>query len=133
MSFPAGKALDELSRQADPVQPYRVKCEDLTFSLSGMENQVKAMAAEKRAPAEIARFALETVSDVVRRVTVEAQNRYPGLAVLCSGGVASNTRLRYMLTEFCQARFAQPQYATDNAMGTAILAHRLLKRGGSAL
>ena len=48
---------------------------------------------------------------------------------LCSGGVASNRRLRYVLTEFCQAIFAEPRYSTDNAMGTAVLTWRALKAG----
>ena len=41
LQFPAGKALDELYPQADACMEYRVKLKDLTFSLSGMENQVK--------------------------------------------------------------------------------------------
>ena len=59
---------------------------------------------------------------------MEAQNHYPGLPVLCSGGVASNTRLRYLLTEFCGAVFSAPEYAADNAMGVAILTHRRLEK-----
>ncbi len=48
--------------------------------------------------------------------------------MLCSGGVASNTRLRQALTERCQAVFAEPRYSTDNALGVAILAHRAMER-----
>ena len=126
LPFPAGKALDELSRQGS-AEGFAVKLDGLTFSLSGMENKVKSMVQRGDPPADIARFAIETVVRTVRLVTVEAQNRWPGLPVLCSGGVASNQRLRYVLTEFCQAIFAQPQYSTDNAMGTAVLTHRALE------
>src|SRR5699024_2926061 len=42
LQFPAGKALDALSREGEPVQGFSVKLNDLTFSLSGMENKVKA-------------------------------------------------------------------------------------------
>lgn len=133
LSFPAGRALDELSRQSGSEERFRVKTAGLEFSLSGMENQVKALTEKGSAPPDVARFVLNTVSDTVHRVTVEAQNRYPGLPLLCSGGVASNSRLRYVLTEFCQGLFAQPQYSTDNAMGVAILAHRMMgvQRRGS--
>ena len=128
LPFPAGKALDELSRQSGREEHgFPVRLDGLSFSLSGMENKVKAMAQRGEAPADIARFAIETVASVVHRATVEAQRRWPGLPVLCSGGVASNRRLRYVLTEFCQAVFAQPQYATDNAMGTAVLTHRAME------
>ena len=96
-----------------------------------MENQIKERLESGGEPEKVAAFCLDTVAQVVREATVEAQNRYPGLPVLCSGGVASNTRLRYVLTELCQAIFAQPKYSTDNAMGTAILGRRMLcKRKG---
>ena len=128
LPFPAGKALDALYSEADAALDYKVKLNGLTFSLSGMENKVKELLEKGEKPANIARFTIATVVDVVHRATVEAQNRWPGLPVLCSGGVASNRQIRYALTEFCQAVFAQPQYSTDNALGVAILAHRALER-----
>lgn len=125
LDFPAGPALDALAREGKgTLKPFPVKAEDLHFSLSGMENKVKAFAQAGEPPAEIARFVLDTLAETVQRVTAAAQDRYPGLPVLCSGGVASNSRLRYRLTEFCQAVFAPPEYSTDNAMGTAILTYR---------
>ena len=127
LQFPAGKALDALYGQADVCLEYRVKLHDLTFSLSGMENQVKKLMAEGEKPANIARFTLDTVINVVLRATQEAQRRYPGLPVLCSGGVASNSQMRKALTEICGALFAQPRYSTDNALGTAILTQRALE------
>lgn len=129
LQFPAGKAIDQLYAQAEPCREPKVKLNGLTFSLSGMENQVKALAEGGAAPAAIARFAIDAVTDVVRRATLEAQGRWPGLPVLCSGGVASNTHLREVLTENCGAIFAQPRYSTDNAMGTAILTWRALRAG----
>lgn len=129
LPFPAGKALDALYHEADAAMDYRVKLSGLTFSLSGMENQVKKLLEKGEKPANIARFALDTVIDVVLRTTREAQRRYPGLPVLCSGGVASNSQLRAVLEERCGALFAQPKYSTDNAMGVAILTWLALERG----
>ena len=128
LQFPAGKALDALYDQADACLDYRVKLQELSFSLSGMENKVKQLAAAGEKPANIARFTLDTVIGVVLRATREAQSRWPGLPVLCSGGVASNRQLRGALEQGCQAIFAQPQYATDNAIGTAILTWRALEK-----
>ena len=90
--------------------------------------KVKGLLEAGEAPANIARFTLDTVTDVVLRATREAQARWPGLPVLCSGGVASNTRLREALAGECGALFAQPRFSTDNAMGTAILTWRALER-----
>jgi len=129
LPFPAGKALDALYEQEKQSRAFKVKLQGLSFSLSGMENKVKSMIQAGEEPASVAGFTLDTVADVVVRATKQAQKEYPGLPVLCSGGVASNTRLRQALGEQCDAIFAQPQYSTDNAMGVAILTHRALERG----
>ena len=133
LPFPAGRALDELSQGCTRrKKPFPVKINGMEFSLSGMENQVKTMVESGEEPAAVAAFAVDTVAQTVRRVTENAQRSHPNLPVLCSGGVASNSRLRQVLAGTCQAVFAQPRYSTDNAMGVAILAHRLLERKGSA-
>lgn len=129
LAFPAGKALSQLAEEADEAAPKRftVKVNELTFSLSGMENKVKQMLERGEKTANIAHFVLDTVVNVVMRTTQEAQRRWPGLPVLCSGGVASNCQLRQAMERHCGAIFAQPQYSTDNAMGTAILTWRALE------
>ena len=129
LPFPAGKEVEKLSRQAQKREYYKVKVNDLTFSLSGMENKVRQMVQRGEEPAEIAWFAQETVCRVVQACTKAAMEQYPGLPVLCSGGVASNGRLKELLRQNCGALFAQPQFSTDNAMGTAILTWRALERG----
>ena len=117
LPFPAGKALDALYPEADDTSFFRVKLNDLTFSLSGMENKVKELAEQGEKPANIARFTIDTILNVLLRATQEAQKRWPGLPVLCSGGVASNRQIRGAMESVCGAVFAQPQYSTDNALG----------------
>ena len=129
LPFPAGKGVEKLSRQAQKREYYKVKVNSLTFSLSGMENKVRQMVQRGEEPAEIAWFAQENVCRVVQACTKAAMEVYPGLPVLCSGGVASNGRLKELLRQNCGALFAQPQFSTDNAMGTAILTWRALERG----
>lgn len=123
LSFPAGKEVDALAAADAATAGYRVKLNELSFSLSGMENKVKEFLQQGLSPAEIAAFALDTVADTVRRTTAAAMERYPGLPVLFSGGVASNSRLRRAMPG---AIFAQPRFSTDNAMGVAILTWRAL-------
>ena len=129
LQFPAGKALDALYDQSDACENYRVKLQELTFSLSGIENQVKQRISSGEKPGNVARFTLDTITSVVVRATQQARQRWPGLPVLCSGGVASNRQLRAAMSAQCQAVFAQPQYSTDNAVGTAILTWRALQAG----
>ena len=121
LPFPAGKALDQLSQGVE-VKPFRVKTQGLTFSLSGLENQVAAFYQRTNSPEETAAFAVSSVCDVVLRTTREAQKQYPGLEVVFSGGVASNLTLRRVCGF---GVFAAPQFSTDNAMGVAVLAERL--------
>ena len=121
LPFPAGKALDQLSQGVE-VKPFRVKTQGLTFSLSGLENQVAAFYQRTNSPEETAAFAVSSVCDVVLRTTREAQKQYPGLEVVFSGGVASNVTLRRVCGF---GVFAAPQFSTDNAMGVAVLAERL--------
>lgn len=128
LDFPAGKALDALSQQAGQVgKGFAVKISDLQFSLSGIENKVKELYNKNEPPAAIAAFVLDTVASAVSKTTQQALVRYPGLSVLCSGGVASNSYLRRVLRERCGALFAQPEYSTDNALGVAVLAWRALE------
>lgn len=126
LAFPAGKALDELSQScAHWPEPFPRKVTDLEFSLSGVENKVKELTERGEDPAAIAAFAVGTMVKAVRDTTLAARELFPGLPLLCSGGVASNSYLRQELTDACGAVFAPPQYSTDNAMGVAILCHRL--------
>lgn len=126
LDFPAGKALDALAAQSTSKENFKVKLNRLEFSLSGMENKTAQLIAKGTAPAEVARFALNTLASVLLRTTEAALEQYPNLPVLCSGGVASNSLLRQRMN---RAIFAEPAYSTDNAMGIAILTDRRLRRG----
>ncbi len=131
-SSPAGKALDELYPQADACMEYRVKLKDLTFSLSGMENQVKRLLAEGEAPANVARFTPWTrcaawSSGPPRRPSAAAP------ACRCSAPAV------WPPTDSCGPPWRgaaapcspSPCYSTDNAMGVAILTRRALEGRGS--
>ena len=122
LPFPAGKYVDELYYRADSTSSFRVKVNELYFSLSGVENKVKSLREMGETEANIARFAVDTVVGAVYRVTNAAKKMYPGLPELCSGGVASNSVLRSVLQD---AVFALPEYSRDNAMGIAVLARRV--------
>ena len=123
LPFPAGKHLDALSATASDKSLFRVKCPQLEFSLSGVQNKVSQYHQQHNDPAETAGFALRCVAEAVVTATQNAMKTYPGLQVVFSGGVASNTLLRTTLAPIDPV-FAEPRFSTDNAMGVAILAHR---------
>lgn len=123
LPFPAGKHLDSMAQEATGQDLFRVKCSGLEFSLSGVQNQVQNYYEKHHSPEETAAFAIRSVCNAVKIATDHARQVYPGLPVVFSGGVASNSMLRRMMHDCI---FAQPQFSTDNAMGVAILADRLL-------
>ena len=124
LAFPAGKAVDELSLGAEKKERFAVKVKDSTFSFSGIENKMNALAEQGAAPADICRYVLASITFGVEKATRQALKQYPGLPVLCAGGVASNRLLRETMVEACGAVFAEPRFSTDNAMGVAILTWR---------
>ena len=124
LPFPAGKHLDALSKDAVGGEVFKVKCPEMAFSLSGVQNKVQQFHNGNNA--ETAAYALRCVAFAVHKATENARKAYPGLEVVFSGGVASNSMLR-QLTKDLNPVFCEPQYSTDNALGVAVLANRLLE------
>ena len=124
LPFPAGKHLDELSKSATMADVFKVKCPAMEFSLSGVQNKVQQFHDTHQKPEETAAYALRCVSEAVYLATKNALKAYPGVPVVFSGGVASNSMLRARMADL-NPIFAQPQYSTDNAMGIAVLANRI--------
>ena len=122
LPFPSGKHLDALSREATSKDVFQVKCNEMQFSLSGVQNKVQQFHIAHNDSAETAAYALRCVSRAVYRATEQALKTYPGLRVVFSGGVASNAMLREVLKPL-NPIFSQPQFSTDNAMGVAVLAY----------
>lgn len=124
LPFPSGKHIDALSSEAMRKDVFKVKCTDMFFSLSGVQNKVQQFHAVHNNPAETAAYALRCISKAVYTATEQALKAYPGLPVVFSGGVASNSMLRKVMDPLNPV-FSQPQFSTDNAMGVAVLAHRI--------
>lgn len=121
LPFPSGKHLDILSATCEQTQCFKVKCQDMTFSLSGVQNKV-AEYFGSHTPEQTACYTLYSVAHAVFVATENAMKKYPNMPVVFSGGVASNTVLRQVMRPFDPV-FCQPQYSTDNAMGIAVLTY----------
>ena len=126
LPFPSGKHLDSLSQGALIEETFRVKCSGMEFSLSGVQNKVQSFFQRVNDPKETAAYALRCICSAVSQATQNALKEYPGLKVVFSGGVASNSMLRAAMKPVDPV-FASPQFSTDNAIGVAVLAHRLLE------
>ncbi len=125
-AFPAGKALDELASKSD-CQSYKpVKVDKMTFNISGLENYFSAKIG-KEPNEDIAKEMFNTVGKILVKWTKQFVEPIP---VIISGGVASNSIIRQMLTKTrSELYFAKPDYARDNAYGVALLGAGQFVRG----
>ena len=123
LPFPGGKHLDALSKEAAMKETFKVKCSNMEFSLSGVQNKVQSFHGNHGIPAETAGFALRCVAKAVYLASEQAMKAYPGLPIVFSGGVASNSMLRDVIAPL-KPIFSKPEFSTDNAMGVAVIAYR---------
>ena len=123
LPFPSGKHIDALSKDAAMKETFKVKCSNMEFSLSGVQNKVQQFHKKYGIPAETAAYALRCVAKAVYLASEQALQAYPGLRIVFSGGVASNSMLREVIKPL-HPIFSEPQYSTDNAMGVAVLGMR---------
>ena len=123
--FPAGAEVSRLAAEcAEEIKP-RSSVREMTCSLSGLENQCAALLDAGRSPAYVCKYCLLCVADTVVRMTRAALARYPGLPVVCAGGVMSSEIIRdWVQRRLPAVQFVPAQYASDNAIGVSILAAR---------
>lgn len=125
LSFPAGKALDELSRSSTKTFHCKPYFNGNACSFSGVENQCRMMLQNREAPEDIANYCLSYISTAIERLTDRITQKNTSLPVVYSGGVSGNSMLRQRLSKKYHAVFAQDGLASDNAVGVAWLgAHR---------
>ena len=97
-----------------------MKLNGLDFSFSGIQNKTEKFFSETKNAADTAKFVMNCIVNCIADATRAALAQYPGLPVVFSGGVASNSMLRERMREFAPV-FAEPLFSTDNAMGIAVL------------
>ncbi len=124
LPFPCGPALEKLALQWEGKLTYRPVLKGCDCSLSGIENQCKALLDKREPPEKIARFCLEAIALVLDKMCGKLLEELGDLPVVFSGGVCSNSLLRQRLGQKYVGHFAAPEFSSDNAAGVAILAWR---------
>ena len=128
--FPSGKHMEELTGKVKSTGRYSAIVKADGIWLSGVESQAKR-DMEQGIPFE--QIAAD-VYDVLSRLIIKTLDIFapPSKMVLVTGGVASSAHLKGILNERSEKRggkysftFSQPQYASDNAAGVAIIGRNL--------
>lgn len=122
LSFPAGPELDKLSLLSERTFRIKPYMKDGNCSISGLQNKCEKMKENGEADADIAKYCIDYISQIISDMTKAVLDKYPGLPVVYSGGVMSNTLIRKRLKEDFGAVFAAEGFSSDNAAGLAVLA-----------
>ena len=123
--FPGGPELEKIAK------PYKVKpavsVKDTYCNISGLENTAAKMQEELRPDSETAYYTLEFIKLSIAGILSNALKKYPGLDVICAGGVMSNNIIRSYLEDNFPCFFAKPEFSSDNAAGIALLGYDYIK------
>ncbi len=121
LSFPAGKEMEILAEKYDgkPIRPL-CSVHGLSCNLSGLENKAENLYRETGSKEAVASFVLTSVRDTLSKMLSAIYDEYGDIPVVFAGGVISCKMLRSELGG-TDRYFAEPQYASDNACGTALL------------
>ena len=122
LPFPSGMMLDKLSLESNRSFKIKPFMRDGNCSLSGLQNKCEKMKRDGEGDADIAKFCIDYISQVLYEMTKNLTEKYPGLPLVYSGGVMSNTLIRKRFSEEFGAVFAAPGFSSDNAAGLAVLA-----------
>ena len=132
LPFPAGPELEELAKKSanDHFElPVAVKGRDISFS--GPASQAERMLQNSCEKQELARAVEKCIADslcqAVKNLALE-NDAYDGLITV--GGVTANSYIRERIKNGLPGWMfynAEPRYASDNAVGIAVQASRILK------
>ena len=126
LHFPAGKALEQIALKTEKGEKLPIAVDGAYMNFSGVETKASRMAeSEKCDKSALALGVLENVRDTLVKTINKAMTDTNTHRVLIVGGVASNGIIRNGLTKKLDGDvyFAKSEYSTDNAVGTAYLAH----------
>ena len=119
--FPAGAALDKLSRESS--REYKIKpfMRNGCCSLSGLQNKCEKMCKDGEEKADIAKYCIDFITAALREMTLSLLEKNPAMPVVYSGGVMSNSLIKEKFTREFNAVFAENGLSSDNAAGIAVL------------
>ena len=144
LGYPGGPKVDKAAREGrrDAIDFKRVWLEpgSYDFSFSGLKTQaLNYLNTERQAGREInvndvAASFQEAVVEVIAEKAVRAAEEYGQKRIVMAGGVASNTRLRELISEKAAARGIEilrpsPVLCTDNGAMIASAAYYAYKAG----
>ena len=124
LGFPCGKELEKLALDYKDEVKVRPTLKGCDCCLSGLENQCRGMYENNSSKEKIAYYCIKYIEETLGAMTDRLLEKYGQLPLLYAGGVMSNVIIKESFTAKYSALFAEPEFSSDNAAGTAYLALR---------
>lgn len=122
-AFPAGVYVSEQVALCEERIKPKVSVRGTACSLSGLENQCAKLLEQGKTAPYVCKYCLLCVAETLLRMAQNALQEHPGLPVVFAGGVMSSDLIRsYITARLPDARFVPAKFASDNAIGIAVLA-----------
>lgn len=123
--FPAGVYVSQLAEACDDKIKVKISVKNMDCHFSGLQNQYTELINAGYPNEYIAKYVLYAVADTALLMAKNALKLYPGLPVICAGGVmTSNVIKQRMLSKLDNLFFVPPVYSSDNAIGVALIAQK---------
>ena len=127
LSFPCGAEMDKAAlTYAGKVRKDALSVKGTWCNLSGLENKAAALYKECWDIAETSAYTLTFIGRTLEKITQNTLAEYGDMPVIYAGGVMSSQYIRRTLQKY--GMFADAQYSSDNAVGTALLTAELYRR-----
>ena len=123
LRFPCGRELEQLALQCQERISVKATLKGADCCLSGGQNIAEKLLKEGKSHAYIARFTMEFISAAICGMSARIREIYGALPFVFAGGVMSDSIIRDALREQQDCVFALPEFSSDNAAGTAVLAY----------
>lgn len=124
LRFPAGRELEKLALEYKGKIESPLCCVNgLSCNLSGLENKATQLYDKTGDKSAVAAYVLVSVKKTLEKLLSNVYKEHGDIPVVFAGGVMSCRMLRDSLAGDMRF-FAQPEFASDNAAGIALLTQR---------
>ena len=122
LSFPCGAEMEKIAllENEKPVK-FKISVKGLECNASGLENQAKELYKSTLNKALVCSSVFDFVGRSLIKLTENLTEKFGEMPIVYSGGVMSNSIIQNMLSARKNTFFAQPEFSSDNAAGTALL------------
>lgn len=132
LAFPCGAELEKMAMKAEKKISVPVSTKESWINFSGPETYLQRLIQQEGKPEDIALGTISCITESVLKVLEYTIKKTNIKNVLMVGGVCANQIMRKRLETYFQEKaaiyFANPEFSTDNAVGTALLGLRSLHK-----